>query len=292
MDELTPLIALALVALGLGASSYGVLIGSGGGFIVAPLLIILFGLDHNVAVGTSLFTVALASLSGSVSYLRLRRVDIRSALLFSMAAIPGALLGIFGLKAVAEGPFELIFGAFLTLMGLYVLLQPENPRRESVKAAQVEAGEGLPVPPPAHTFGATTRQIHTADMGTYRYSYNEPLAVATNGFFGFLSGFFGMGGGPIRTPTLVYLFHFPVLVATATSVFAQVIYTSVGTMGHLIDGNVDITRALLIGAGVIVGAQIGVRLSRFFRGAWILRLLSLALLGIGIQLILSGAGAV
>ena len=89
MGELTPLIALGLVALGIGASSYGVLIGSGGGFIVAPLLIILFGVDYNVAVGTSLFTVALASISGSVSYLYLRRVDLRSGLLFSAAAVRG-----------------------------------------------------------------------------------------------------------------------------------------------------------------------------------------------------------
>ena len=106
MDELTILAALGLVALGFFASGYGVLIGSGGGFIVAPLLIILFGMDHNLAVGTSLFTVALASISGSVSYLYLKRVDLRSALLFSMAAIPGSLLGILGLKAVTEGPLR------------------------------------------------------------------------------------------------------------------------------------------------------------------------------------------
>ena len=126
MEDMTLLMALGLVALGVGASGYGVLIGSGGGFIVGPLLIIFFGMDHNIAVGTSLFTVALASISGSVSYLYLKRVDLRSAFLFSLAAIPGALLGIWGLKAVTEGPFEIIFGAFLSLLGLYVLLRPQH----------------------------------------------------------------------------------------------------------------------------------------------------------------------
>ena len=117
LDELTTLAALGLVALGFFASGYGVLIGSGGGFIVAPLLIILFGMDHNLAVGTSLFTVALASISGSVSYLYLKRVDLRSALLFSMAAIPGSLLGILGLKAVTEGPFRDNFRLFSQPVG-------------------------------------------------------------------------------------------------------------------------------------------------------------------------------
>ena len=281
---MTLLMALALVALGLGASSYGVLIGSGGGFIVAPLLIIFFGMDHNIAVGTSLFTVALASISGSVSYLYLKRVDLRSALLFSLAAIPGTLLGILGLKAVTEGPFEIIFGSFLTMLGLYVLLRPQDRGRSSQRRAE----QGIRVPARARAFGSTIRRIETSDKHTYRYMYNEPGAVATNGLFGFLSSFFGMGGGPIRTPMLVYLFRFPIIIATATSVFTQAIYTSIGTVGHLVDGNEDIVRSLLIGVGVVSGAQVGVYASRFLRSVWILKLLSLALLGIGLQLILKG----
>ena len=65
MEELNLSIALALLVLGISAGTYGVLIGSGGGFIVAPLLIVLFQLDHNLAVGTSMVTVFLASISGS-----------------------------------------------------------------------------------------------------------------------------------------------------------------------------------------------------------------------------------
>ena len=89
---------------------------------------------------------------------------------------------------------------------------------------------------------------------------------------------------------LVYLFRFPIIIATATSVFTQAIYTSIGTVGHLVDGNVDIAKALLIGVGVVSGAQVGVYVSRFLQSVWILKLLSLALLGIGIQLILKGLG--
>ena len=284
MEELTILAALGLVALGFCASGYGVLIGSGGGFIVAPLLIILFGMDHNIAVGTSLFTVALASISGSISYLYLKRVDLRSAFLFSLAAIPGALLGILGLKAVTEGPFEVIFGSFLSLLGLYVMLRPEY----KAKPPPEGVVRGIRRPGPARAFGASMRRIKTTNQGTFRYMYNEPGAVATNGLFGFLSSFFGMGGGPVRTPMLVYLFRFPVIIATATSVFTQAIYTSIGTVAHVIDGNVAVVPALLIGAGVVTGAQAGVYVSKFFRGGWILKLLSLALLAIGIQLILKG----
>ena len=72
MEELNLSIALALLVLGITAGTYGVLIGSGGGFIVAPLLIVLFQLDHNLAVGTSMGTVFLASISGSMNLLNKR----------------------------------------------------------------------------------------------------------------------------------------------------------------------------------------------------------------------------
>ncbi len=289
MEDLTILSALAFVALGVVASSYGVLIGSGGGFIVAPLLIILFGMDHNVAVGTSLFTVALASISGSISYLLLKRVDLRSAFLFSLAAVPGSLLGLFGLKAVGGGPFEVIFGSFLCLIGLYVMFRPEYKVKQPIQRHSHglhRSRRNL------HPFGITSRRIRTTNQGTFRYKYNEVGAVATNGLFGFLSSFFGMGGGPVRTPMLVYLFRFPVIIATATSVFTQSIYTSIGTVGHILDGNVAIGAALLVGFGMVSGAQLGVFISKFLKGGLILKLLSLALIVIGSQLILKGLGVV
>ena len=147
-------------------------------------------------------------------------------------------------------------------------------------------------PAQARAFGSRIHRIRTANLGTFRYMYNEPGAVATNGLFGFLSSFFGMGGGPVRTPMLVYLFRFPVIIATATSVFTQSIYTSIGTVGHIIDGNVAIGAALLVGFGMVTGAQLGVFVSKFLRGGWILKLLSLALIVIGSQLILKGLGVV
>ena len=288
MEDLYPILALVFVALGVASGTYGVLIGSGGGFIVAPLLIILFGMDHNLAVGTSLVTVFLASLSGSISYLRLKRVDIRSAILFSIAAVPGTIIGMLGLKLVAEGPFQVIFGSFLILIGLYIFFRQSNPTSESDTIYDHVSTDGGIPPSKSRSFGVTTRRITTSDLGTFTYTYNEPIAMSINGVFGFLSGFFGMGGGPLRTPTLIYIFRFPVYIATATSVFTQVIYTSIGSLGHIIDGNVDFPRALLIGIGVIVGAQVAVGLSRYLRSQWILRLLSLALLAISSQLIVSG----
>ncbi len=283
--------AIALMALGLGAASYGILIGSGGGFIVSPMLLLLFQMEHNVAVGTSLVAVFLASVSGSISYLRLHRIDLRSGLLFAIAAIPGVILGVVGVSAVTGSTFKVVFGVVLCLTGLVVLMRPlpssEGRSRglaNGPNVARKESESAVSKP----RFGMTTRRIITAEKRVYQYSFLEPAAVAVNVVFGFASGFFGIGGGPLRSPTLVYAFRFPVHIAVATSVFTQSIYTGVGSIGHLVSGNVSVPAALLVGGSVVIGAQIAVRLSRVIQARWILRLLALALVGIGIQLLVAG----
>jgi len=92
--EIDLVAGLGLWALGLVAAAFGVLVGSGGGFIVGPLLILIFQMEHTTAVGTSLVAVFLASVSGSATLFRLRRIDLRSGVLFAVAAVPGVLLGV------------------------------------------------------------------------------------------------------------------------------------------------------------------------------------------------------
>ena len=222
MEDITLLTGIALVALGLAAATYGVMVGSGGGFIVSPLLILFFRLDHDLAVGTSLIAVFLASVSGGISYFRLKRVDLRSALLFSLVAIPGALLGVLAVEVVAGSSFKIIFGVLLSLLGIFIFVRP-IPSSERSAGRLLSEFRQEPVPVAAkRPPGMATRRIITTEGRVYQYTFLEPAAVAVNLVFGFLSGFFGIGGGPIRSPTLVYVFRFPVAIATATSVFYPV----------------------------------------------------------------------
>ena len=117
MDFSTIQIILFLI-LGIIATSYGVLVGAGGGFIIGPVLILLFNWDSKIAVGTSLVCVSVASISGAISYLRIKIVDIRSAILFSIAAMPGAILAVIGLEKIESNVFNILFSLMLILTGL------------------------------------------------------------------------------------------------------------------------------------------------------------------------------
>ncbi|WP_336652933.1 MULTISPECIES: sulfite exporter TauE/SafE family protein [unclassified Leucobacter] len=74
---------------------------------------------------------------------------------------------------------------------------------------------------------------------------------------GLLSGLFGIGGGVVLVPMLVMILGFQQRLAAGTSVAAILPAAIVGGIGYALQGNVDWLAAVLLAAGVVVGAQIG-----------------------------------
>ena len=177
MIDITLWIVLSLFVLGIVVGIYGVSIGSGGGFITAPLLIILFDFDYNVAAGTSLVTVALSSISGSITYLRLGYVYLRGALLFGIVAIPGTILGAFGLRLVSGEVFEVFYGILIGLLGLYVFINSGNTKRDPTNALKAKGNMRA-----YDSFTSHTATVHTSDRGSYKFTYNISIFVIRNHF--------------------------------------------------------------------------------------------------------------
>ena len=268
---------LALTGLGVLTGAYGVIVGAGVGFLLAPLLILGWGMEPGTAVGTSLAVVLVTAVSGSLRYARSRSIDYRSGILFAVAALPGSILGAVAADWAPGRLLTVAFGLLLISIAAYTALRPAS----------------RPAPPPtprqASTKGLAVRTMTTASGATYTFSFSERRAMAYNVLFGFLSSFFGVGGGLVRVPLLVFGFRFPVPVAAATSLFSMALYTGVGVASHAVLGNVEVQALLFAGAGVIVGAQIGVPLAPRLRGGLVLRLLAGGLAFSGGWLILRGA---
>ncbi len=273
---------LALTGLGVLTGAYGVIVGAGVGFLLAPLLILVWGFEPGTAVGTSLAVVLVTAVSGSLRYARSRSIDYRSGILFALAALPGSILGAVAADWTPGRLLTVAFGLLLIGIAAYTALRPAS----------------RPAPPPPPTphqpprQGLAVRTLTTASGATYTFSFSESRAMAYNVLFGFLSSFFGVGGGLVRVPLLVFGFRFPVPVAAATSLFSMALYTGVGVASHAVLGNVEVQALLFAGAGVVVGAQIGVPLAPRLRGGLVLRLLAGGLAFSGGWLILRGVGVV
>ena len=88
-------------------------------------------------------------------------------------------------------------------------------------------------------------------------SANALLLLGLGGIVGFLSGMFGVGGGFLMTPFLIFT-GIPPAVAVATGA-NQVVASSVsGVLAHWRRGNVDFKMGLVLLAGGVVGSSIGV----------------------------------
>jgi len=92
------------------------------------------------------------------------------------------------------------------------------------------------------------------------------LPVLLGLFVGILAGIMGVGGGFIMVPAMIYLLGVPTVVAIGTDLFQMVITASSGSIGHSLNGNVDIYLVVLMLIGSTIGAQFGAMASRRVKG--------------------------
>ncbi len=263
---------IELVAVGLGVGAYGTLIGAGGGFLIVPLLLLIYLVSHEQATAISLTVVFFNALSGCFSYARQKRIDYATALRFGVATIPGSIIGAWVSGLVHSDLFRMLFGALLLVMALWLLIKPS-----------LEEGPG----PVAHPFrNGVTRTLVDANGQRFRYRFDERVGVVISFFVGFVSSFLGVGGGIIHVPVLVLLFGFPPHIATATSLAILAVSSFTGAATHLFLGNVVLEMALPMALGVVVGAQVGAALALRVQGTWLIRLHAVAISLVGLRLLL------
>jgi uncharacterized protein len=265
---------LGLLALGIGVGAYGTLIGAGGGFVLMPLLLLLYP-DQNAELLTSisLAVVFFNAVSGSEAYAQMKRIDYRAGLLFSAATIPGAVLGALNTACVPRRLFDLIFGVLLVAAAIFLGGRP----REG----------GSSCKPSRLSRYCAARHMVDVHGTEYEYSFNYLLGMAISIVVGYVSSFLGIGGGIIHVPALSYFLNFPVHIATATSHFILAIMALTGTVVHIATGTFThgVHRTIALAIGVLLGAQIGARLSEKIQGSWIIRGLAIALGVVGLRIL-------
>ena len=95
-------------------------------------------------------------------------------------------------------------------------------------------------------------------------SLNAILLLGLGGMVGFLSGMFGVGGGFLMTPLLIFI-GVPPAVAVGTEA-NQVVAASVsGALAHWRRGNVDIRMGVVLLIGGFIGSTLGIWLFTFLR---------------------------
>ncbi len=261
-----------LVFIGFVVGTFGTLIGAGGGFILMPILLLIYPEESPQGLtAISLAVVFMNALSGSIAYGLKKRIEYRSMVLFSIAAAPGTLLGAYVVQFFPREKFQLLFGILMGLMAIYLLF-PRNSKNKVKSLADLK----YPI-----------RRLIDSTGHEHLICYNMPLGLGISVVVGFLSSLLGIGGGIVHVPAMVNLLNFPVHIATATSHSILAVMAAIGTAEHIFSGELENSwqRILLLAPGVIVGAQLGAYLSPRMKDVWIIKALALALLTVAIRFI-------
>jgi uncharacterized protein len=235
--------------------------GMGGGSLMTPMLVLLFGFKPTVAIGTDILHGAIFKTFGALQHRRLGTVHARLTLWLLLGSAPTSLAGVAlatwlkrvygdGFEDVAQG----ILGSALVVCGVAFL----------VKAFLRRQSDDRP-------FILADRDRATA------------VLIGLSG--GFVVGLTSVGSGTWFGLAMLIFFPLTAVKIVGTDIFHAAALLWVAGLGHLAGGNVDLhaTAWLLVGSipGVLLGSQVSVRLpDRTLRVA-----LSLVLFLAGVKLL-------
>lgn len=126
---LTWLSGAALIVLGVVTGILSGLIGVGGGIIVVPALMVLFGTSDLVAKGTSLLMMIPTAVSGTFGNVRRRNVDLVAAAIVGVAACTTTALGAWVATLIDPFVGNLLFAAYLVIIAVQMALRARRGQR-------------------------------------------------------------------------------------------------------------------------------------------------------------------
>ncbi|PSL36983.1 hypothetical protein CLV49_0586 [Labedella gwakjiensis] len=133
--ELSVGLIVGLVALGLITGVLSGLLGIGGGVVVVPMLILLFGSSDLIAKGSSLLMMIPTALSGTIGNARRKNVDLLAASVVGVAACTTTTVGALVAGALAPEVANVLFAVFLVLIAARMISDMVRARRRARREA-------------------------------------------------------------------------------------------------------------------------------------------------------------
>jgi uncharacterized membrane protein YfcA len=257
----------AIIVFGLGIGVLVGMTGMGGGSLMTPLLILIFGIQPTTAIGTDIFYSAVTKTVGGWRHFRMKTVNMELVKWLSFGSVPAAVLGVAIVSALQDHIGEdrldslvyAVLGGTLLMVGVITL----------------------------------TRALILRDLVVERDRFDverrhKVAAVLIGATTGFVIGVTSAGSGTVIAILLIAVYRLAPKRVVGTDVFHAAILLWAAGIAHWIGGNVDFTLAANILIGSIPGVVIGAALSDRAPQGFIRTALGLVLVGSGIVTIQKG----
>ncbi len=237
------------------------LIGGGGSIMATPLLLYVVGLQPHVAIGTGALAVSVNAFTNFAAHARAGNVRWHDAALFAAVGVAGAAIGAWFGKSFDGQRLLFLFALLMGAVGVLTL------RR---------------------------RQPLPSSSGSQRTRRRTALVVASASGVGLLSGFFGIGGGFLIVPGLLFSTGMPMLSAVGSSLLAVGAFGLTTAVSYAVSGLVDwlVAAEYIVGglAGGYLGMQLACRLGA--RKAALNRIFTAVIFAVAIYMLYRNAAAV
>jgi hypothetical protein len=210
--------------------------GMGGGSLMTPLLILLFGFDPKAAVGTDILHGAVFKSFGALRHRMLGTVHARLALWMLVGSAPLSLVGVEVASRFGDGAdsaFQRLIGAALVVCGVGYLAK------------------------------TLLRRMNVSDLPFLLGRRDKAIAITIGATCGFVVGLTSVGSGTFFGLAMLMVYPLTAQKIVGTDLFHAAALLWVAGASHLAHGNVDLHAMawLLVGSipGVLIGSNMSIR---------------------------------
>jgi uncharacterized membrane protein YfcA len=257
----------AIIVFGLGIGVLVGMTGMGGGSLMTPLLILIFGIQPTTAIGTDIFYSAITKTVGGWRHFRMKTVNMELVRWLALGSVPAAVAGV-ALVSILEkhvGEDRLDSLVYAVLGGTLLMVGVITLARALILRDLVEERDRFEV-----------ERRH------------KVAAIVIGATTGFVIGITSAGSGTVIAILLIAVYRLSPKKVVGTDVFHAAVLLWAAGIAHWVGGNVDFSLAGNILIGSVPGVIIGAALSEKAPQGFIRTALGLVLVGSGVVTIQKG----
>jgi uncharacterized protein len=257
----------AIILFGLGVGVLVGMTGMGGGSLMTPLLILIFGIQPTTAIGTDIFYSAVTKTVGGWRHLRMKTVNMELVKWLALGSVPAAISGVAIVSVLQDqiGEDRLDSLVYAVLGGTLLMVGVITLTRALILRNLVEERDRFDV-----------ERRH------------KVAAIVIGATTGFVIGITSAGSGTVIAILLIAVYRLAPRKVVGTDVFHAAVLLWAAGIAHWIGGNVDFVLAANILLGSVPGVVIGAALSGRAPQGFIRTALGVVLVGSGIVTIQKG----
>jgi uncharacterized protein len=255
---------IALIAFGLGVGVLVGMTGIGGGSLMTPMLILVFGVTPVTAIGTDLAYAAVTKTVGGYKHWRQKTVDLQLSSWMALGSVPAAIGGVYALGLLEDAAGHDFDDLLLTILAAALLLTGA-----------------------ATLVRAFLKSMHERERATIAMERRHKVAAVVLGLcVGFVLGVTSAGSGALIAVGLILLFRLVPTRVVGTDVFHAAILLWAAGIAHVTAGNVDFALVGTILLGSVPGVWLGSHWSVRVEPAVLRTTLAVVLIGAGLALLI------